>query len=254
MKRLLGKNIFITGGSAGIGKAIVLAYAKEGANIVFSYKSNQIMADKIVKEVKKIGQRCVAIYSDFSDINQIDSVYTKAKAALDSKLDVLVNNVGVAIKKEFINIPLNQLQSILTINFIFPFMLSQHFCRDLIADKRPGRIVNISSLSAESARSCLADYQSSKAALSMLTKSAAYEMAKHQICINTLAPGLTCTIGNQHQWEENSYLWQQRTSHIPLGRAGQVNDHTGAAIYLASDEASWTTGSTLTIDGGQSTV
>lgn len=134
MKRLLGKNIFITGGSAGIGKAIVLAYAKEGANIVFSYKSNQIIADKIIKEVKKIGQRCVAIYSDFSDINQIDSVYTKAKAALNGKLDVLVNNVGVAIKKEFINIPLNQLQSILTINFIFPFMLTQRFCRDLIAD------------------------------------------------------------------------------------------------------------------------
>ena len=87
------------------------------------------MAEKIVKEVKKNGQRCIAIYCDFSDINQLDSVYTKAKAALDGKLDVLVNNVGVAIKKEFINIPLNQLQSILTINFIFPFMLSQHFCR-----------------------------------------------------------------------------------------------------------------------------
>lgn len=254
MKRLLGKNIFITGGSAGIGQAIVLAYAKEGANVVFSYKSNQIMAEKIVDEVKKLGQHGAAIPADFSDIRQLESVYVKAKTALDGKLDVLVNNVGTAKRTEFINIPLEQLQAVLTVNFITPFILSQHFCRDLIADKRPGRIINISSLSAESAISCLADYQSSKAALSMLTKSMAYEMAKHQICINTLAPGLTCTDGNQHQWKENPALWQQRVTHIPLGRAGQPSDHVGAAIYLASDEAGWTTGSTLIIDGGQATI
>jgi NAD(P)-dependent dehydrogenase (short-subunit alcohol dehydrogenase family) len=254
MKRLLGKNIFVTGGSAGIGQAIVMAYAKEGANVVFSYRLNQTIAENMVNKIKALGQHAVAIHADFNQIDHLESVYINAKTALDGKLNVLVNNAAYVKKAEFIHTTLEQLQNTFTVNLIAPFRLSQFFCRDLIAKQCPGRIINVSSLSAKSAISCLSDYQSSKAALSMLTKSMAYEMAKHHIYVNTLAPGLTCTVGNQHQWNDHSAAWQQRVAHIPLGRAGQVSDHVGAAIYLASDEASWTTGSTLVIDGGQGTI
>src|SRR6185437_13496527 len=218
MKRLLGKNIFVTGGSAGIGQAIVMAYAKEGANVVFSYRSNQAVAERMINEIQSLRQHAAAIYADFNDIDRLEAVYVDAKTALGGKLDVLVNNAAYVKKAEFIHTSLEQLQNTFTVNLIVPFRLSQFFCRDLITEERFGRIINISSLSAESAMSCLADYQSSKAALSMLTKSMAYEMAKHNICINTLAPGLTCTAGNQHQWKENSTVWQQRIAHIPLGR------------------------------------
>jgi len=252
-KRLAGKAVLITGGSSGIGKAIAAGFAKEGAHILFVYNKNSKGASELTQLIKEYGQKSIALQWDISDIREIPNLFKTAKNMM-GHFDILINNVGVVKRTPFLDIPVDQLEFILATNFMAPFLLTQQFCRYLIESKQSGNVINVSSLSAKSAISKLSDYQSSKAALSMFTKSAAFELAKYNIRVNTISPGLTCTAGNEEQWKNNPNIWNERASFIPLGRAGQPEDHVGAAIYLASDEAKWVTGADIVIDGGQSVI
>ena len=169
-------------------------------------------------------------------------------------IDILVNNVGVTTRTAFTETTSEQFDFVFSNNLKFPFFLSQRVVKHQLDRKIEGSIINISSVSAYKAISKMAHYQCSKAGLSMLTKSLAYELAPHRIRVNTISPGLTATQGNRNQWEGDPELWRHRGKDIPLGRAGVAADHAGAAVFLASDESSWMTGGDIVIDGGESSI
>ncbi len=253
-KKLHQQNALITGGSNGIGRAIATAFAKEGANVFLTYNNssaNEI--DKLLKELRTFGIKADAAQVNFSNTNALEKVTQKAYE-FAVPFTILVNNVGILTRTSFMEITEAQLDNVMTVNLKIPFMLSQSFAKKLIENNQPGSIINISSLSAHLTRSQVAHYQSSKAALNMLSKSMAYELAPHQIRVNTLSPGITETHANKDQRVSNYNVWNQRTLGIPLGRAGLPADFQGLAILLASSESSWITGAEFIVDGGMSIV
>lgn len=251
--RLEGRKALVTGGSSGIGRAIAAAFAREGADVAFTYRAREKESRALLAEIEATGRTGVALRVDFEDLSALEGAFQEAVAALGA-LDTLVNNAGAITRTPFQELSLEEVERIVRVDFTAPFVLTQLFCRHRLAEGGPGSIVNVSSVSASRAISRMAHYQSAKAALSMLTRSVAYEMAEHGIRANTISPGLTATGANSDQWQNDPDLWQQRAQPIPLGRAGVPEDHVGAAVYLASDESAWVTGAELVIDGGQSTI
>ncbi len=251
--RLSNRCALVTGGSSGIGRAIALGFAAEGARVVITYRRRASDAAEVVEAIRAAGLESAAVQVDLGDLDRLEELYRRAHEVLGS-IDVLVNNAAEITRTAFADLTLEELERVMRTNFTAPFLLTQLFCRERLAEGLPGSVVNISSISADSAISRMAHYQSSKAALAMLTRSVAYEMAPHGIRVNSISPGLTSTGANRDQWEGNPELWAERSRHIPAGRAGLPEDHVGAAIFLASDESAWMTGANLVIDGGQSTV
>ncbi len=251
--RLQGKRVLITGGSSGIGRAIALGFAREGADVAFTYRHRAEAADRVVEAVRADGRVAFAGAVDLADTSALPAIFDEARSALGG-LDVLVNNAAEITRTAFVDLTEEELDRVMRTNFKAPFVLTQLFCRDRLNAGSAGAVVNVSSVSASSAISRMAHYQSSKAALSMLTRSVAYEMAPHGVRVNTISPGLTATGANQSQWRDDPNFWASRAEPIPIGRAGVPEDHVGAAIFLASDESSWMTGADLVIDGGQSTI
>lgn len=251
--RLAGKRALVTGGSSGIGRAIVLGFAREGASVAFTYCSREDEARATAESVRAFDREGYPIQADFRQPDVSETAFGVACERLGA-VDILVNNAAIITRTPFTELTQKELDSVLSVDFTSPFLLTQLFCRARIAVGEPGSIVNVSSVSATRAISRMAHYQSAKAALSMLSRSVAYEMAPHGIRSNTISPGLTATGANRDQWEGDPELWASRGEPIPVGRAGVPEDHVGAAIYFASDESSWVTGAELVIDGGQSTI
>lgn len=251
--RLKNKNAIITAASHGIGRAIALALASEGANLVVTFKSDEAAAHELVSQLQGKGVRAHAEQLDGANVACAGALVDLAERFL-GRIDILVNNIGVTTRTPFMEITEAEYTQVLDINLKFPFFLSQRVAQHMASREIRGSIINVSSISAYKAISKMAHYQCSKAGLSMLTKSTAYELAPLGIRVNTLSPGLTATQGNRHQWEGDPALWKERGKDIPLGRTGLPADHASAAVFLASDEASWLTGSDLVIDGGESTI
>lgn len=247
------KRIFITGGSSGIGLALVKGFLKNGAAVAFSYCSDNALSRPDVKALLNSHANVFAIKADFSE--ELDTVGLLAKAAdnLGGEINVLINNAATYSRAEFMETDKETFRNILNVNTLIPFLLIRAFADRLIAKSMRGNIINITSLSASMARSQMTAYQCSKAALEMLSNSAAYELARHQIRSNILSPGLTETSANQEQRENDLSVWEKRSALIPLGRAGKPEDYISAALFLADDKASWITGARIVIDGGLST-
>lgn len=255
MKKLNGMRALITGGSSGIGQAIALAFANEGANVVFTYSKNKNGADDTLCKLKEIGNKAFAIQTNLADINEAKSLVQKATANLGG-IDILVNNAGTITRHpDFFSIPAESLEYIYSVNLRAPFILTQETAKQMQHQNRGGSIVNISSMSAEIVSPGLAHYECSKAALNALTRGAASALAKYNIRVNALAPGLIATNINRDQRESMPEVWLKRGEPIPLGRIGEPNDVTNMAILLASPEMSaWITGTIIPIDGGLSVV
>ena len=253
MKRLLGKKAVVTGGGNGIGRAIAEAFAREGADVLFTIHSDRAAAEELVQTGEKHGVKMGYLQLDAGAFANVTRLFEES-AAFHREIDILVNNAAVISRSAFLDISLDEYRRILDVNLQFPFFTTQIFARHMKENEIKGSIINISSVSAFRAISKMAHYQCSKAGLSMLTKSAAYELAGDGIRVNTISPGLTATKANRNQWRDDPELWRSRGKDIPLGRPGVANDHAGAAVFLASDESSWMTGSDLVIDGGDCTV
>jgi NAD(P)-dependent dehydrogenase (short-subunit alcohol dehydrogenase family) len=247
--RLAGKKALVTGGSNGIGRAIVLAFAREGCHVVFTYRADETAAVSVTEEVRALGGTADAIRADFRERAAVAAVFEQAAARLE-RIDVLVNNVGILTRTPFLEIGGDDYDRVLDASLRSPFFLTQAVAARMAEQGVRGSIINISSLSAQSAISRVAHYQVAKAGLNMLTRSAAYELARFGIRVNTISPGLTATNSNRDQWESNPEVWAKRSENIPLLRAGRPEDLAAAAVYLASDESSFTTGADILIDGG----
>lgn len=251
--RLEGKKAIVTGGSNGIGLAIARAFVREGADVLVSAYENSEGAEQLEQDAAFQGRRVKWVRLACQNDDAVEQLFTAAEMLLGS-VDVLVNNVGVVTKKSFLEHSNEDYEQTFRVNSRFPFFATQRLARENIKRQAGGSVINITSISANKAISRLGAYQCSKAALAMLTKSAALELAPYGIRVNTLSPGLTATNGNAHQWRDNPTLWRERSKELPLGRAGVPEDMAGAAVFLACDESSWMTGGQIVIDGGESTI
>ena len=187
-----------------------------------------------------------------ADICQATDRQRLLKSTLDhfGTVDCLVNNAGVLTRKKFLEMPESDFNNVINTNLIAPYWLTQDVAKAMIERHIHGNIINIGSIDAKMATGCMSHYEISKAGLTMFSKSLATELASYHIRANTILPGLTQTDINRNQWQDQPEVWQRRVKPIPLGRAGLPEEIAAAAAYLASDEASYTTGAEIIIDGG----
>ncbi|MDD4859467.1 MAG: 3-oxoacyl-ACP reductase FabG [Dehalococcoidales bacterium] len=246
--RLENKVALVTGASRGIGRAIALAYAREGADLVINYAKSADEADSVVKEVKQLGRRAIAVKADVSDDAAINAM-TAATVKEFGRIDVLVNNAGVGVVSPSISMEISAWRKCIDILLTGVFACSQTAAKEMIK-QGGGKIVNISSVNGMTGIPERAAYCSAKAGVINLTRVLGAEWARYNIRVNTICPGFTKTemVGNliaRGLYHEDDLLGM-----IPLNRLGKPEDMGGAAVFLASDESDFITGQTIVIDGG----
>jgi len=242
---LSGRSAVVTGGSRGIGRAIVLRLAEQGADVAFSYRGNEAAAKDTAAAVESKGRRAPAIQAD---VSQPESAEALVKAALDAfgKVDILVNNAGITRDDLIMRMSIEAFRDVLETNLFGAFYCIKAVTRPMLR-ARSGRIVNITSVSGQAGQMGQANYSSAKAGLIGLTKATARELASRGITCNAVAPGFVLTELTKDLAQE----WQDRiTEQTPLGRFGTPEEIANAVAFLASDEAAYITGQVLGVDGG----
>ena len=242
---LSGKAAVITGGSRGIGKAIALRLADQGADLCFSFRGNEEAAGATAKEIEAKGRRAVAIQAD---VTQPEAAEELVKAALDAygKVDILVNNAGITRDDLIMRMKPEDFRDVLETNLFGAFWTLKAVTRPMLRAKS-GRIINITSVSGQAGQMGQANYSSAKAGLIGLTKAAARELGSRGITVNAVAPGFVLTELTQ---DLSADLQQMAIDRTPLGRFGTVEEMAYAVAFLASDEAAYITGQVLAVDGG----
>lgn len=260
MNNLADKKVIVTGGNRGIGRAIALAFAKQGCDVVISYHSDRQAAENVVIELQNLGVRAKAIQADLlksADRNRL------AKEANDflGNIHILVNNAGILTRKKFLELTEEEVTKVLLVNTLGPFFLSQEVGKYMIDNQKAllGQgeepqdrcIIMISSISRKVVTPGLAHYEMSKAAVSQMAKSLAMDedFRQYNIRVNDVAPGLVPTDINKNQWQTNSSIWQNRVAGIPLQRAGTPEEVAQVVMMVAANP--WMTGTPITIDGGR---
>jgi glucose 1-dehydrogenase len=246
--RLEGKRILVTGSSKGIGYAIAVRLAQDGADVVINYRTDPEGAEAAATEVRATGRRAIAIQADLGSVPSLQSLIDQACSAFGG-LDVLVNNAGIETHAAFWDVTEQDFDRILNVNLKGVFFASQAFVRKLRAEKRPGKIINISSVHEELAFPNFAAYCASKGGLRMLTRNLAVELGPLGITINNIAPGAIETPINAKLLNDPVKL-KALTGQIPLGRLGKTPDVAGLAAFLASSDPDYVTGATYFVDGG----
>ena len=242
---LSGKRAVVTGGSRGIGRAIVLRLAQQGADVAFSYKGNQAAAQETAAAVEALGRRGLAVQGDVKDPVAAEQVIAAALAAFGS-IDILVNNAGVTRDDLIMRMSLDSWREVLETNLFGAFYTTKAVTRPMLK-ARSGRIINITSVSGQAGQTGQANYSSAKAGLIGLTKATARELASRGITANAVAPGFVLTELTQ---DLPAPLQAEITARTPLGRFGTVEEIANAVAFLASDEAAFITGQVLAVDGG----
>ena len=242
---LSGKSAVVTGGSRGIGRAIVLRLAEQGADTTFSYRGNAAAADATATDVEKIGRKAIAVQGDASDPAAADELVKQALAAF-GKVDILVNNAGITRDDLIMRMSPDDFRAVLETNLFGAFYAIKAVTRSMLRAKS-GRIVNITSVSGQAGQMGQANYSSAKAGLIGLTKATARELASRGITCNAVAPGFVLTELTQGLADE----WKQRIiEQTPLGRFATTEEIANAVAFLVSDEAAYITGQVLAVDGG----
>jgi len=246
--RLEGKRALVTGSSKGIGQAIAIRLAQEGADVVVNYRSDPRGADDTVAEIRKTGRRALSIKGDLASVPSVEALIEQAWEGLGG-LDILVNNAGIEINAPFWDVTESDYDRVLNVNLKGVFFATQVFVNKLRAERRGGKVINVSSVHEELPFPNFASYCASKGGLKMLTRNLAIELGPLGITINSIAPGAIETPINAKLLNDPAKL-QALTAQIPLGRLGKTSDVAGLAAYLASSDADYATGATFTIDGG----
>jgi glucose 1-dehydrogenase len=247
-QKLAGKVACVTGSGQGIGQAIAIRLAQEGADIVVDDRVIGESAQQTVAAIQKLGRRAVAVQGDLSNTADNCRVIQEGVAKL-GQIDILVNNAGVEKRADFWEVTEQDFDFVVNINLRGTFFITQDFVNHLRATKRPGRVINISSVHEELPFPHFSTYCASKGALKMLCRDLAIELAPLGITVNNIAPGAIETPINKALLN-NPELLTMLLGKIPLGRLGKPDDVAGLAAFLASDDASYITGSTFFVDGG----
>ena len=247
--KLKGKKALVTGSSRGIGRAIAIGLAKEGADIAINYRKRKDRALEVSEQIRKLGRQAEIVKADVGNPEDIrfliDDVYSKF-----GRIDILVNNAGIAPDDSFLDMTLDSWEQVINVNLRSAMLCSQYVARKMVSDGIAGIIINVSSVNAFQVEMNRTHYNVSKAGMDMLIKSMAVELGPYKIRVNGIAPGVIKTeIGPPGFWEDEESLsiFKRKT---PLKRIGQPEDCVGAVVFLASDESSFIQGQTILIDGG----
>jgi len=246
--KLCNKTALVTGSSQGLGEAAAIRLAKEGADVVVNYHTHAESAHHVVETIKKLGRKCVALGADLGRIEDVRRLIQESVRQL-GRLDILVNNAGVELNADFWSVTEGDYDRVLGINLKGVFFATQAFVQHLMEIKRPGKIINMSSVHEELPFPHFAPYCMSKGGMKMLTRNLAIELAPFGITINSIAPGAIHTPINTKLLNDPMKL-NVLLGNIPLKRLGKPDDVAGAVAFLASSDADYITGTTVFVDGG----
>ncbi len=245
--KLEGKKAVVTGGSRGIGRAIALMYAREGADVLVNYHSNDAAAKDTVAEIEKLGRKGVAVAADVADYKSAQNMIDECVKQLGG-VDIVVNNAGVSKPSMLLKMKEEDWDSIIDIHLKAAFNTTQAAGR-YMKEKKYGKIINVISTAGIFGTIGQINYASAKAGIIGFTKSASRELGRYNINVNVICPGITKTemTGKLQSDEKLRKIYEGR---IQLGRFGEPEEVAPAFVFLASDDASYITGQILNVDGG----
>ena len=245
MKLLAGKTALVTGATRGIGRAIALRFAAEGANVAFTYRSQHEAAQSLVAEIEALGVQVKGYPSDAASFEDAHAVVEDAKAIF-GRIDILVNNAGITKDGLMMRMDEEQWDAVIGTNLKSAFNFI-HACTPLMARQRGGSIINMTSVVGVSGNAGQCNYAASKAGLIGLSKSIAKEMGPRGVRSNCIAPGFIATDMTSALPENLRQEWEKQ---IPMRRGGTPEDVAGVALFLASDLSAYVTGQVINCCGG----
>lgn len=243
MKALQDKVVIVTGASRGIGRAIALSLAAEGASVAVNYASSGAAAEAVVAEIQAAGSEAIALQADVSKPDQVEA-FIAAVMEQWGRVDVLVNNAGITRDTLLLRMDLEQWQAVIDLNLTGVFLCTKAISKIMLKQKS-GRIINIASVAGQMGNPGQANYSAAKAGVIGFTKTVAKELASRGITVNAVAPGFISTDMTEGVKADDVMKF------IPLGRYGQPEEIAGMVRFLASDPAAaYITGQTFNVDGG----
>ncbi|WP_274363197.1 SDR family NAD(P)-dependent oxidoreductase [Paenibacillus thermotolerans] len=243
--KLRDKYVLVTGASKGIGKAIALGMAREGAHVAVNYNTDKAGADEVVDEITTMGRKSFAVQADISDVGKIKDMF-RMIAENFGTLDVLINNAGITGWTDLFEMKEEKWDQVIDTNLKGTFFCSLEAAR-MMKIAAGGSIVNISTICAELGVKNLIAYASSKGGIHAMTKQMAVELAPYNIRVNAFGPGATNVDRNLQDDPSYKSTWGAM---VPLGRTGDPEDMVGPAVFLASDDSAYMTGQLFFVDGG----
>jgi glucose 1-dehydrogenase len=246
--QLENKVAAVTGSSLGIGRAIAVAFAREGASVVVNYRSHPEEGQAAVDEIEKGGGKAISVQADVSEPEGVQNLIRQTVKEF-GRLDVMVNNAGIEQKIPFLETPLEAWEKVISVNLTGVWLGCQEAARQMVSQGEGGRIINVSSVHEDLAMPTNSPYCAAKGGVRMLMRTVAVELAPHSITVNNIAPGAIETPINRNL-DDHAEQRQELLAEIPLGRIGRPEDVASVAVYLASDASSYSTGSTFFVDGG----
>ncbi len=242
---LVGKVALVTGGSRGIGRAVALKLAENGADVAINYAGNTAAAEEVKAAIEKLGRRAMLVQGSVADTDGVQALVNQVVKEL-GRLDILINNAGITRDGLLMRMKEADWDAVLETNLKGVFNCSKAVMRTMMKQKR-GRIVNMASVVGEMGNAGQANYAAAKAGVIGFTKSLAKEVASRGITVNAVAPGFIATDMTKVLTDDQK---AEMAKSIPLGRAGQPEDVANAVLFLVSDEAAYITGQVLNVDGG----
>jgi glucose 1-dehydrogenase len=247
--RLAGRRALVTGAAKGIGRATAVRLAADGADVIVNYSRSSGPARELVEQLEQDGVRALAVKADVSAEEEVIGMFERARSELGGPIDLLVNNAGIEKPFSLTEMPLDEWRRVLDINLTGAFLCAREAARALMAEKRPGVIVNVSSVHEVIPWPGFSHYCASKGGLKLFGQTIARELAPHEIRVVMVAPGAILTPINT-DLIENPEKRKQVEEEIPWGRMGRPEEIAAAIAWLAGPEAEYVTGTTVFVDGG----
>jgi glucose 1-dehydrogenase len=259
MKGLRDKNVIVTGGTSGIGQAIAVRFAAEGAHVAINYLRTPEEAEETDEQVHEALERCVndvkthgvnhiLVQADVSKEEDVIEMVAETIEKLGG-VDILINNAGIQVPGNSHEIDIESFDNVLTVNVRGAYLAAREVIQHFLAEKKPGIIVNVSSVHQQIPKPCFIGYSVSKGGMGNLTRTLALEYAGDDIRVNAIGPGATITPINR-AWIDDPEKKAEVEAHIPMRRAGTAEEMAAVTAFLCSDEAAYITGQTLYVDGG----
>ena len=252
---LLGQSALVTGADSGIGKGVAISLAAAGANVIINHVDAHEIAEQTVDEIVSAGGKAYAIHADVSNEADVQAMFAEMYQQYGT-IDILVNNAGLQKDSKFVDMTLDQWNTVIGINLTGQFLCAREAAKEFIKrgvvegrSKAAGKIICMSSVHEVIPWAGHVNYAASKGGISMFMKSIAQELAPHKIRVVAIGPGAIQTPINKSAWDTQANLDKLLTL-IPYNRIGEPNDIGKLAVWLASDESDYITGTTIFIDGG----